>query len=445
MRPSRLLRAAVLVHGVLTGCGGIAASTSSGDAGVSGSTSGSGASGSASSGDFASGALSGSAASGAAVSGSASSGVGATGASSGAGPCPVPGTCAPSPCAGASVTFEMRVSPTANASFCANNSCSSQFVTIRGPDQQQVAIDRPVCAPDCDTCQAPSCPPVACVAPQVLTSLGVSQVWDGAQWPPSACGAGISCQRKSCTPAGHYVATMCAYLNSGLAPLCTPQTPVCQDFGFDWPPPSGSAVISWTIGGDADAGSPESAGACFTDQVPVNYRFCAVDSDCTVKKHQIDCCGTDRLVGVSNASAEGFDLCEQAWARHFGLCMCASNLSTTDDGKIVTDPSNVTVTCAPLRKGFGTCRTTVLPTDGGGGVGVCVADTDCGPGLVCGFPEAPACALKGQCLVPSPVGCNGYSPGCACDGSEISVVCTGLPTGYFTKPLRHKGVCVDGG
>jgi hypothetical protein len=37
--------------------------------------------------------------------------------------------------------------------------------------------------------------------------------------------------------------------------------------------------------------------------------------------------------------------------------------------------------------------------------------------------------------------CNAYSPGCACDGTMISVACTGLPTGYVTKPLAHTGMC----
>jgi hypothetical protein len=39
-----------------------------------------------------------------------------------------------------------------------------------------------------------------------------------------------------------------------------------------------------------------------------------------------------------------------------------------------------------------------------------------------------------------------YSPGCACDGTAINVVCNGLPSGYETKPMRHTGACLaDGG
>jgi len=37
------------------------------------------------------------------------------------------------------------------------------------------------------------------------------------------------------------------------------------------------------------------------------------------------------------------------------------------------------------------------------------------------------------------------SPGCACDGEQITIVCTGLPDGYVSTPLARKGACVDGG
>jgi hypothetical protein len=37
--------------------------------------------------------------------------------------------------------------------------------------------------------------------------------------------------------------------------------------------------------------------------------------------------------------------------------------------------------------------------------------------------------------------CNAYSPGCACDGTEESIVCNGLPSGYARKPLLHTGAC----
>ena len=71
----------------------------------------------------------------------------------------------------------------------------------------------------------------------------------------------------------------------------------------------------------------------------------------------------------------------------------------------------------------------------------CTTTSDCGAQEMCGFPESDACNAKGACFAVLPVGCNGYSPGCACDGSTINVVCTGLSPGYTTAPLAHPGQC----
>jgi hypothetical protein len=39
--------------------------------------------------------------------------------------------------------------------------------------------------------------------------------------------------------------------------------------------------------------------------------------------------------------------------------------------------------------------------------------------------------------------CGAYSAGCACDGTAINIQCTGLPSGYTTKPLASAGICSD--
>ncbi len=88
----------------------------------------------------------------------------------------------------------------------------------------------------------------------------------------------------------------------------------------------------------------------------------------------------------------------------------------------------------------GSCTTS---TDAGGGP--CTSNAECTNGQVCGYPEAGGCGVEGTCFPAPQVVCNAFSPGCACDGSEISIACTGLPSGYVSKPLRHTGACVDGG
>ena len=52
-----------------------------------------------------------------------------------------------------------------------------------------------------------------------------------------------------------------------------------------------------------------------------------------------------------------------------------------------------------------------------------------------------ACAATGQCFPAPGAVCQAYSIGCACDGTEINVACTGLPAGYASSPLLHTGPC----
>ena len=95
-------------------------------------------------------------------------------------------------------------------------------------------------------------------------------------------------------------------------------------------------------------------------------------------------------------------------------------------------------------KGCETCQ--CAPAADGGGTGAaCKSDADCAGGRICGFPEVDACTATGTCFETLPEGCNAYSLGCACDGSEVNVVCNGLPAGYAPAPLLHTGACVDSG
>ena len=70
-----------------------------------------------------------------------------------------------------------------------------------------------------------------------------------------------------------------------------------------------------------------------------------------------------------------------------------------------------------------------------------MSDTDCTSNEICGFPESLACAATGQCFPAPGAVCQAYSIGCACDGTEINVACTGLPAGYASSPLLHTGPC----
>jgi hypothetical protein len=80
----------------------------------------------------------------------------------------------------------------------------------------------------------------------------------------------------------------------------------------------------------------------------------------------------------------------------------------------------------------------------GGAVNACSTDSDCGEGI-CGFAIKDGCSAVGECFpTPGPL-CDAYSPGCACDGTVVSVICEGLPDGYAKKPLEHVGACKQSG
>ncbi len=93
--------------------------------------------------------------------------------------------------------------------------------------------------------------------------------------------------------------------------------------------------------------------------------------------------------------------------------------------------------------GTGTGGTAGIAGAGGSGGAPCVTDKDCPPQGLCGYPTSAMCAAKGECFPAPGAVCNSFSPGCACDGTVINVVCTGLPSGYTSKPLMHAGQCAS--
>lgn len=77
--------------------------------------------------------------------------------------------------------------------------------------------------------------------------------------------------------------------------------------------------------------------------------------------------------------------------------------------------------------------------------GSCTQDSDCGTNEICGFLESVGCSAIGKCFPAPQFVCLAYAPGCACDGTTVSIACTGLPDGYSPKALSYAGVCSDAG
>jgi hypothetical protein len=78
--------------------------------------------------------------------------------------------------------------------------------------------------------------------------------------------------------------------------------------------------------------------------------------------------------------------------------------------------------------------------------GPCRVNADCGTTQFCAFKIGDGCTATGTCFDAAPPGFECpqvYSPGCACDGTEINVAC-GYPAGYDSQPVAHTGACTSG-
>ncbi|MGD0529461.1 MAG: hypothetical protein ABSE49_30265 [Polyangiaceae bacterium] len=110
--------------------------------------------------------------------------------------------------------------------------------------------------------------------------------------------------------------------------------------------------------GSGDAGYLACMNA--SGQLDGSLKACQSDSDCVIEQEQTDCCGTILFVGVSSASAGMFEACEAAWAAHFPGCGCASNKTTTEDGKVTDlgmDGGGPEVHCTDFTMSGGVCMT----------------------------------------------------------------------------------------
>ena len=180
-------------------------------------------------------------------------------------------------------------------------------------------------------------------------------------------------------------------------------------------------------GSCVDASPPTDAGG--TDAATP----CSIDSDCASN----EVCGFLESAACS-AKGQCFPAPGPICASFLAGCAC--------------DGSEINIACTGLPNGYaskpllhtGVCVDASPPVDAGGEP--CASDTDCANSEICGFPASEACSAQGQCFVSAGSTCMAFSPGCACDGTTISVVCNGLPSGYETRPMRHTGTCLaDGG
>ncbi len=241
---------------------------------------------------------------------------------------------------------------------------------------------------------------------------------------------------------------------------CQPGGPITIGSGGD----SGGVVTEG--GSPADSGSGCTPASCAGMAVPADAKLCPDGTTLTENLCEeqanghcgwsFPACPTDACVALpcigcpygslgTATSADGCPTCP--------ICAPPPDSGTTIDACPAVAPiCNLPncmygVTARTDANGCEVCPVCTPAPDAGSGDGgsPCSADTDCPSGEVCGFLETNACGTPGSCFKAPTIICNAYSPGCACDGSEVDIICNGLPSGYVRKPLKHTGACVDGG
>ena len=180
--------------------------------------------------------------------------------------------------------------------------------------------------------------------------------------------------------------------------------------------------------------------------------------------------GTDQSGAVGDPSVDGGSCasdndCESGFQCAFkqadacaakGRCFDTRGLAVCEaySAGCACNGETVNVACQPFPDGYtanpiahaGECGVTAA--DGGGAP--CTTNDDCGGGMhVCRYKQSEGCSAVGYCVDETGIAtCAAYSPGCACDGTEINVACQ-YPGDTTDKPLAHAGSCdvtaMDGG
>jgi hypothetical protein len=151
-------------------------------------------------------------------------------------------------------------------------------------------------------------------------------------------------------------------------------------------------------GGGSGAGGTGGASGNSCLEVRTLDRSCAADDDCFAALHTVNCCGTEKYIGLRVTERSRYETLEAQCHMTWPACQCASGVTTTDDGSV---PAPGTAPSAACRQGV--CTTYVLAcggpcapgttcftcNDGPGVFAVC--STACNSAAECPSAELPAC------------------------------------------------------
>lgn len=68
-------------------------------------------------------------------------------------------------------------------------------------------------------------------------------------------------------------------------------------------------------------------------------------ADCITVFHTVNCCGGFAALGINAAEKAAFDEAEAVCQMQYPPCGCAAGPTTTEDGKMSTDDTQIQVAC----------------------------------------------------------------------------------------------------
>jgi hypothetical protein len=78
-------------------------------------------------------------------------------------------------------------------------------------------------------------------------------------------------------------------------------------------------------------------------------RACTVAADCALLHHQLDCCGSEGVWGISAATLAAAQQAERACMAVGPVCRCAAKQPVADDGKTFPDAAALKLRCTAGR------------------------------------------------------------------------------------------------
>jgi hypothetical protein len=118
--------------------------------------------------------------------------------------------------------------------------------------------------------------------------------------------------------------------------------------------------------------------AAGVERFPTFERACETATDCVAVEHQVNCCGTDVLLGIRADEQVAFDEAEATCRGMYPGCGCAEGPTTADDGTTADGVAGGRVECRE-----NVCTSTFVPAERTR----CEPGSDtCGPGTTCCYP-----------------------------------------------------------